>query len=219
MTKMIKLATVVGASVIACASAKAVDVLTFNGLQNLEPIASFYDGGLGGFGSGPGPDYGITFGGNSLAIISSAAGGTGNFGNAPTGNTIAFFLNGTADDMEVPGGFNTGFSFYYAANYSGSVTVWSGLDGSGTELASIALSPTADPYYVWQAVGVTFSGTAESALFGGVANYIGFDDITLGSSTAGGNVPDNTGAGIYVLAALGLAGATWASRKQAIATL
>ena len=67
-------------------------VLNFEGLQNLEPILNFYDGSLGGFGSGPGPDYGITFGLDALAIIDADAGGTGNFANEPSPNAVAFFL-------------------------------------------------------------------------------------------------------------------------------
>jgi len=211
----IKLTTLLGAGVLACVGANA-QVLTFEGLQNLEPILNYYDGGMGGFGSGPGPNYGITFGADSLAIIDSSSGGTGNTGNDPSGHTIAFFLSGPGDVMDKASGFTTGFSFYYAALYAGSVDVYSGLDGTGSLLASLSLSPTSDVYYNWVPVGVTFAGTAESAVFSGVANYIGFDDITLGSATAG-NLPDSTGAGIYLLAALGLAGATWVSRKQTAA--
>jgi hypothetical protein len=220
--RITKIATLLGASALACASVSA-QVLTFEGLQNNETIGNYYDGGFGGSGSGPGPNYGITFGSDSLALISSAAGGDGNFANNPSGDTVAYFLSGSGDIMDSTGGFNTGFSFFYAANGdvgTGSVTVWSGLDGTGTELASLTLPGTPSPYTVWAPIGVTFAGTAESAVFGGAANFIAFDDITLGSSTAGSlPAPDNTGLSIYVLAALGLAGASWASRKQALAKL
>ncbi|HEY1903047.1 MAG TPA: PEP-CTERM sorting domain-containing protein [Terracidiphilus sp.] len=171
-------------------------VLNMSGLQNEEAIENYFNGGLGGNGSGPGPADGIVFSSNSLAIISEAQGGTGNFDNNPSGGPIAFFLNGSADTMDVAGGFNTGFSFFYSATDAGSVTVWSGLDGTGTELADIALNPQtpgadcpagdAFTYCEWTAVGVTFSGTAESVDFGGAANFIGFDDITIGSQNAGG---------------------------------
>jgi len=171
-------------------------VLTFEGLQDNEQVLNYYNGGMGGNGSGPGPNYGITFGSDSLAIVSQAAGGTGNFDGAPTMPTILYFLSGPGDVMDVSGGFTTGFSFFYSSPfYTGSVTVYSGLDGTGSVLASLTLPTTADGtsygppcsgnynYCPWVPVGVSFSGTAYSVDFSGTANYIGFDDVTLGSST------------------------------------
>ena len=182
---------------VVAASAKAnTIVLTFEGLQDDEPILNYYNGGTGGFGSGPGTNYGIAFGADSLAIISELNGGTGNFTNQPSGVTIAFFLNGPGDVMDIASGFTTGFSFFYTSTSNpGSVTVWSGLDGTGTELASLSLAAlggcdTGPTFCNWAAAGVTFSGTAESVIFSGVANQIGFDDITLGSATAGGATPE-----------------------------
>jgi len=142
-SKLVALATSVGLLVIAHGTARAdVVVLTFEGLQNLEPILNYYNGGLGGFGSGPGPNYGIAFQSNSLAIISNAAGGTGNFSNNSSGNTVAFFLSGVGDVMDVTAGFTTGFSFFYSAVGSGSVSVYSGLDGTGNLLQTLSLSDT-----------------------------------------------------------------------------
>ena len=197
------------------ASAADPIVLTFEGLKNNEPIDAYYAGGFGGAGSGPGPNYGIVFGPDSLAIISELAGGSGNFQNNPSGVTIAYFLSGPGDVMNMASGFNTGFSFYYSAPYyAGNVTVWSGLDGTGTELANLYLPTTPSlpglptQYNDWIPIGVSFAGTAQSAIFSGTANYIGFDNITLGSPTP---VPDG---GVTALllgsAAFGL---LWLRRK------
>jgi hypothetical protein len=193
-------------------SRAATTVLTFEGLQNLEPILNYYNGGLGGLGSGPGPNDGIVFGPDSLAIIQQAVGGSGNFFNNPSGVTIGFFLSGPGDVMDVPGGFDTGFSFFYdAANFPGTVTVWSGLDGTGMQLASLNLAVTPhvgpDPYTYdnWAAQGVSFSGTAESVVFTGTANQIGFDDITLGSDVPGGG-PTAPAPAALVLYAIGFSG-------------
>ncbi|QKK02851.1 MAG: PEP-CTERM sorting domain-containing protein [Pseudomonadota bacterium] len=169
-------------------------VLTFEGLIDLEPVEAFYDGGLGGNGSGPGPDLGITFSSNGLAIISAESpDGTGNFTNNPSGDTILFFLTGTETIMNVPAGFTDGFSFFYsAASQPGTVRVYDGLDGTGTLLAELSLPitpPTGTTPYTfdnWQEFGASFSGTALSVDFAGTADQIGFDNITLGSSVPGG---------------------------------
>ena len=114
--------------------------LTFEGLQNEEEILSYYNGGLGSDGSGPGPSYGITFTSDALALIAgSAPGGTGNFSGEPSPVTAMFFLSGTGPTMNDPGGFTSLYFYYSNTTYTGDVTIWSGLNGSGTELANISL--------------------------------------------------------------------------------
>ncbi|MGD0822669.1 MAG: PEP-CTERM sorting domain-containing protein [Desulfomonilia bacterium] len=178
--------------------------LNFSGLQTEEKVLNYYNGGTGGNGSGPGPNYGIYFGPDSIAGVSSAAGGADNNFNQPSGSsTCLYFLTGSGDLMDVPAGFTTGFSFYESGPIGGTVSVYSGLDGTGTLLSTLLLPATpfgstdgglVNGYYsVWDPVGVTFSGTAESVLFSGSANYIAFDDITLGSPNPGpgpGPVPE-----------------------------
>lgn len=67
----------------------------------------------------------MQFNSNSLAVIDSDVGGSGNIGNIgnignePTPSTVLFFLTGSAVLNYAPG-FNTGFSFYYTTvNFSG----------------------------------------------------------------------------------------------------
>jgi len=195
--------------------------LTFEGLQDLEPISTFYDGGSGGFGSTGGVDYGITFGPDAIASINDANGGTGNFANNPSGDTTAYFIQGAGDVMNDTAGFTTGFSFYYSSIFSpGQVDVYSGLNDTGTLLAQLNLAVTpeitpapdggAEIFDNWQAVGVAFSGVAESVDFTGTANSIGFDDITINSATAGSSgatsVPEIGASGLASLVIL-LAGA------------
>jgi hypothetical protein len=198
--------------------------MTFEGLRDLESINDFYNGGTGSLGSGPGPNYGVSYTPDSLAVISRDLGGSGNFSAAltPSPGTIAFFLSGAGDTMNVAGGFDTGFSFFYTSPFfTGSVTVWDGLNGTGTLLATLNLAISAPnpgavlPYDAWAPAGVAFAGTAHSAIFSGVANQIGFDNITLGSSTPQGpNVPEPASLTLLGLGAMRLAGYGWRKRRQ-----
>ena len=66
----------------------ALIVLDFEGLSDLEPVEEFYNGGAGGFGSGPGPDFGISISSNALAVTDMDAGGSGDFGGEPSGSWV-----------------------------------------------------------------------------------------------------------------------------------
>ena len=179
-----------------CATATASPILlTFQGLENLETVSNFYNGGLGGSGSGPGPADGIVFSDNALALTSSLVGGTGSF--APSSDVAIFFVDGSGITMDVAGGFLNGLSFLYSApsfvgftNPGGTADIYSGLDGTGTLLASISLTATqngtsvggcsAEPFCPFVEEIQSFSGTAKSVVFAGSENEIGFTDISLG---------------------------------------
>ena len=162
--------------------ANTVTVLTFEGVGDYNPVGNYYNGGSA-------EDYGIYFSNNTLALVSIYYGGHGNFANSASMPTLLFFTDGSESIMDVVGGFDTGFSFYYTSSTSNAFySVYSGLDGSGTLLANGSLANT---YYSdggfdtsGNQVGVTFSGRALSVFFGGAANQVGFDNITLGSSHA-----------------------------------
>lgn len=210
------IAFIVVALLVGAISAQAgTVVLGFEGLGNNEPVLNYYNGGFGGNGTGPAPNYGITFGPDALAIIANSAGGTGNVSGAPTMPTTLYFLTGPGDVMNVPAGFTTGFSFFYSAiAFPGSVSVYDGLDGTGNLLASLNLPLTpsggapgctpAGPYCPWEPIGVSFNGTAQSVVFSGSANYITFDNITLGSQNPIG-APEPASLGLLAAGLAGLA--------------
>lgn len=166
--------------------------LDFESLKNMEQVQDFYNGGTGSEGSTKGLDYGITFSSNTLALIDSDAGGSGNFANEPSPSTTFFF---TGDDtniyMNVEDGFTEGFSFWYTSiKYEGDVEVWTELNGQGKKIGTLHLDVTpslgkGDPngsYDNWAKKSLSFDGRAKSIVFSGVANQIGFDNITLNPS-------------------------------------
>jgi hypothetical protein len=196
----IALAGVLGAS---AAQAAVID-LTFEGINATYPsgfafIQNFYNGGTSSVGTS-GPNFGISFSSNAQAICLNTPGVTcsntsrGGLGDPASQLGALFFLSGGSTFMNVSGGFTTGFSFNYTAiSVPGSVSVFSGLNGTGALLATLAIPTTpsgpcptvSGAFCPFLPDGIAFSGTAESVAFSGVANQIVFDDVTFGSSTPG----------------------------------
>ncbi len=192
MRRLLQSAAVIAGAVLSAHTAAAsVVTLTFEGIGNNNQIGNYYDGGAGG-------NLGVSFGADSLSLVSTQEGGSGSFTNAPSGDTVAYFLTGAGDVMNVAHGFNTGFGFYYAdqVGFTGSIQVYSGLNGKGALLANLLLPSTPDPYNVFVPIGVAFKGTAESVIFGGSANYIAFDNVTLGATIPVG-VPEPVSMGVF----------------------
>jgi hypothetical protein len=225
------------AALMAASAANATIDLTFEGINATYPsgyafINGFYDGGTSSDGTS-GPNYGISFSSNAQAIclnsttVSCSNTSKGGLGDPNSREGALFFLSGPSTFMDIAAGFTTGFSFNYTEpnTQGGFVNVWSGLDGTGTLLATINLSLTPSncpgygaAYCPFFPIGVNFAGTAESIQFGGVANFVVFDDVTFGSSTPGGAPEPSTWAMMMLgLAGLGIIGRRRAKRSVAIA--
>jgi hypothetical protein len=206
-------------SLISAGAASAGTIsINFDGLQNGELVNTYYDGGSGSLGSTGGPNYGVSFA--NAEVLDENLNNEQLLITPP--NSITF-LSGGGAIMDVAAGFTTGFSFDYSSPFdAGVVTVWSGLDGTGTQLASLSLPLTADginnpacsskDYCPDVPFGVTFSGTAESVNFSGTANYIVYDDITLGSSTPG--VPEPATWAMMLVGFGGLGAAMRSARRK-----
>jgi len=180
MKSMIIIATV--ASMTASAAHAAIITLDFEGIGDQVAVGNFYNGGLG-------VNCGVEFVGNALGIVAAEAGGTGNFTNAPSMPGVMFWLDGPATIMNVSAGFTDGFATYYSSiDQPGSISIYDGLNGTGNLLATLNLvalgsqGTTGAAYDTWALIGTTFEGTGKSVVFGGSANYIGYDNVTFGSN-------------------------------------
>lgn len=219
-TKFVR--NLIATSVLMTASAVAsadVIVLDFEGVGDQANINDFYNGGTDSQGNS-GVDHGIAFGTNTLGLIDQDAGGTGNFANEPSSDTVMFFLTGTAVLNYAPG-FETGFSFFYTSSTAASVFVYDGLDATGNLLATLNLSAqhtdncAGDPsgtFCNWTAVGAGFAGTAMSIDFGGTVNQTGYDDITFGAVDPG--EPDPVGVNAPASALLTMLGLGFLARRR-----
>lgn len=211
LTKQVGLAVVMAAGMLACGVASAAVVMTFDQQNgNGEYVDNYYNGGCGGsYGGGVtcgGPNYGVVWNG---ALEGYAPNGLwNNTSDSPSPPGVMGFLDSNNAYMNVAAGFDTGFSFYYAAaNVAGSIEVWSGQNGTGTLLATLALPVTGSfcgstGFSCWDPIGVTFNGIAQSVNFAGTANQIVFDNVTIGSATPINGVPEPAALGMFGLGAL-----------------
>ena len=204
------LATAALAAITLPASA-AIIVLDFEGIPNQTPVGNYYNGGGG-------PNYGISFSDATLALVDADNGGSGNFANEPSPNTIMFFLDANNAVLNYAAGFTTGFSFFYTSSTAATVNVYDGLNATGNLLGSLNLvaqfadNCTGDPsggFCNWTAVGVAFNGIAKSIDFGGTADQTGFDNITFGSATPVVPEPET-----YALMLAGLGALGWLRRRR-----
>ena len=141
--RMLVLVTaLIGAAVAAPAGAQ---VLNFEGVttgRDPVPIGNFYNGGAG-------PNYGVDFSSNAITICLNTPSQTcsntsrGGRGDPTSQGYGLFFLSGSQTYMNRSAGFTNGFSFFYSAvNSGGSFSVYSGLNGTGTLLGTLALPTT-----------------------------------------------------------------------------
>ena len=168
--------------------------MNFDGMGVPEYVDNFYNGGCSTIaGLIPatcgGPNYGVVWSG---AITANRL--------APPPPSLPNFMayaDGVSATMNVAAGFNdTGFSFAY---YGGgpTVSVYSGLGGSGALLASQTLdSSLCGLSFCWTSYDLDFSGIAKSVVFGGTGV---FDNITFNMTSS---VPEPAGFGIFVLGLL-----------------
>jgi hypothetical protein len=221
----------------AAAHASSVEIVQNGQLHPGSYIDSFYVGGYAGnsFTSGPltgnatygpGPSAGFTF--SSNAVVESTGTSNGKFENLPTdplgGNNQILSFSGlggatTTDTINFSSGFSSvAFNFSLGGNnnaaYDQTAIVWSGLNGTGTEVGTIALNAAAttvaclnhlNAFCTWQAASATsLTGAGESITFG-VANSVPSENLELDAVTVA-PVPLPAAAWLLLSGAAGLVG-------------
>ena len=197
----------------ASAFANSGELLTFQGLGDMQTVGNFYNGsGIPGT-----PNYGVSFSSNFFGLSPIMNGGSGNF--APfangSGDPHAIFISNSMTGpsglpvtgiMNVTAGFSSGLNFFFTAGFAPgqaeTVSVWSGANGTGTVLATISLANNnagcgAPLYCNWSDASLSFKGTAQSVTFSGPSDELGLTAITIGSSTTAVPEPST----IYLLGA------------------
>lgn len=196
-------------------------VIGFGGLNGAagEAPGGYYAGGQGGLGSGPGPNYGVTF--SSDAVVVCSLGFACDDPEREGPSDVLRFLDPraalTADPdpdapsvMNVAGGFTGQLSLLYAnAAESSTLRIWSGVGGTGSLLASLNLGSTCTAAACdFRQISQGFGGVAHSVEF---VNFdfrlAGVDDIALTLADGGtGAVPEPSAWALAILG-FGLAGA------------
>lgn len=216
MNKIRGLGLVALASIIATPASAAVITLDFEGVGDLVSVGNYYNGGGG-------TNYGIDFSEDTLAVVDSDAGGSGSIANEPSASTVMFFLDSNNAVLNYAAGFTTGFSFFYSSATAATVTIYSGVNKTGSVLGTINLSAQhnqrcgGDPtgaYCNWTNIGTTFAGTARSIDFGGTANYTAYDNITFGSDVAGGGAVPEPATWAMMIGGFGAIGGAMRYRRR-----
>jgi hypothetical protein len=150
---------------------------------------------------GDGPNVGFTFSANATAQkAGSSSTSDGRFENEPsTQGEVLFFSSSStvAAAMNYAAGF-TAISFFYSidannannaaigqvdntpAYQSATVNIWSGLNGTGTVLDTITLTPVASPTVACQTHGDDFCNWQQAVASG----FVGAESVTFGPNSA-----------------------------------
>jgi hypothetical protein len=169
---------VVGISALSLAASAHAQTIDFDAITTGATVDKYYAGGLDSLGE-TGPDYGVAF---TLGDWVT----TTDFGETSQPN-LAYSDSGLGM-MDAFGGMTGFVKFSYGAGTDTTINIYSGLDGSGTLLASRLL--TANSIYGFDWATITFSGNAHSVQILGDPGNFGWDDISFGGLSDTGSVPE-----------------------------
>ena len=184
--------------------------LTFEGVGDYgTQVDEFYNGGTSSAGN-MGSNVGVSFTSSMLTLTNDALGPY--FSNAPSAGTVAF-VQGQDAFVNVASGFSGYLSFYYAsaASLNNSVSIYSGLNGTGTLVGQLSLNANATAgcsdtaFCNWEKTSLVFAGVGKSIRFSDSAGAVGFDNVVLNP------VPEP---GTYALMAAGLGVMGFVARRR-----
>ena len=159
-------------------------LIDFETPTSFASIADHYNGGTDGAGLA-GANLGAAFGGDLLGLQNDVLGPY--FSNAPSPLGVMMAVGSDAT-LNIASGFTGALSLSYASAdfVLQGVNVYSGLNATGTLLASFNLAANAQadgcssaPLCRFDQISSTFAGTAHSISFANAANAAVFDDIRV----------------------------------------
>jgi len=194
-TRAASIALAVSLGLGAAAAGAATVELPLGGLRGGALIQNYFNGGNDSVPTdGTGPALGFTFSSNAEAQSETGPGAAGKFEGNPSGlSEVLYFAasTSTAAYVNYANGFDDlSFNFSYSNNTGGTeyAYLYSGTNGSGTLLDTIALNPASattgcavhtDAYCTWQSVSSGhLNGVAESVVFSNVAGGAGATTAT-----------------------------------------
>ena len=193
--KSIMALAIISASVSAYAGPVTID---FENVESFSSIGDYYS------------DYGISFGLDALAFKNDELAPFA-FSNAPSPTNVMATNAGDAF-LNAALGFTGSASFYYSSLAAGTVSIYSGLNGTGDVLGTFNLGANArsgctdTDYCHFDNISVAFNGVAKSIGFGSVEPGSAiFDNVTV---TA---VPEPS---TYAMMGLGLLGLGAVARRR-----
>jgi hypothetical protein len=203
------LSTAAAAVLLAAAPAFAAPVLLDFELPanaSFGSILEYYNGGQDQAGN-VGPDLGVRFSGDALALI-----GEPTIANAPSGVGVLYpFSDVSTTVLNVDFAF-TGLNFFYSSSsaLAGAVQVWSGLNGTGSVITSFDLAANAQgngctgaDFCNFSSLGLAAFAETRSVTFAGTE--AAFDNIAITP------IPEPS---TYALMGFGLAGLAAAARRR-----
>ena len=174
----LKLMSALAASLLAAAPAFSF-TLDFQGAGDYNFIQDYYNGGTNDAGAS-GTNYGVSFGSDALIVTNNDD--FTYYSNAPSAGVLSAV--GADAALNVASGFSGDVSFWYSSAEDTTVSVFSGLNGAGTLLATFALLANANDgcsdtaYCHWDFKSLNLAGVGQSIQFGSAVGA-GFDEVSV----------------------------------------
>lgn len=168
-----------------------VRLVDAEGLANGESIDNYYNDGLGGSGSGPGPKHGIVFtGAQAIGGSSNSPAGSGTLFQYAGAGIRSVRLHTSPMLIDIASGFRGEFSANYHVPDPAGATIefYDATGGTGTLLKTTTLPDSgAESWTAWKTIVVPVPGTVKSLKITGTVDRVHFDSMRFGTYYGGLN--------------------------------